>query len=488
MKTLFTWIGQTDLNAAKSADEFGPIAQAVGDRDFDHIVLFYNYSEEEVQHFFPWLAQLTSTQTSKFKADLTSPTNYGEIYSFVKAHIEEFQSPNPNAKLTFHLSPGTPAMAAVWLLLAKTIFPATLIEASRESGVRDADVPFEIHADFLPKTLRQYGNFLEGKMQLPPNESEFDNIIYKSELMTRVISRARKVAMTSISVLIEGESGTGKELLAKAIHNGSPRKAEPFIPVNCGAISSDLIESEFFGHVKGAFTGADRDKDGYFRAANKGTLFLDEIGDLPKSAQVKLLRVLQEGEVTPVGASEPIKIDVRVISATHKNLIQEVALHHFREDLFYRLAVAILNLPPLRDRQHDLGQLIDHCLGLIEPEPKKRKKVSVGARKLLTNHPWPGNIRELHNTLQRASLWSAEDQITEEDIEDAFLSVARQTTPILNRPLHKGVDLSKILAEVDQHYLERAWKQSGGVKKIAAKLLGLNNATTFTNRFKNYDL
>lgn len=187
-------------------------------------------------------------------------------------------------------------------------------------------------------------------MQLPNNASEFSNIIYQSSMMARVIHRVRNVAMTSISVLIEGESGTGKELLANAIHRGSLRKLEPFIAVNCGAIAPELIESELFGHVKGAFTGAESSKQGYFQSAHDGTMFLDEIGDLPLSAQVKLLRVLQEKEVT---------------------------LHRFREDLFYRLAVAILNLPPLRDREGGLGLLIDHCLNEIESG--ERKNLSVGA-------------------------------------------------------------------------------------------------------------
>jgi transcriptional regulator with PAS, ATPase and Fis domain len=180
--------------------------------------------------------------------------------------------------------------------------------------------------------------------------------------MKRVIALARRVAIRSIPVLIEGESGTGKELMARAIHQASPRAAKPFITVNCGAIPPELVESEFFGHRRGSFTGAVSDRKGHFERADGGTLFLDEIGELPKAIQVKLLRTLQEGEVTPVGSSEARKVDVRVVAATNRTLISEVAEGNFREDLFYRLAVAIIKLPPLRERAGDLSLLIDALL------------------------------------------------------------------------------------------------------------------------------
>jgi transcriptional regulator with PAS, ATPase and Fis domain len=190
--------------------------------------------------------------------------------------------------------------------------------------------------------------------------------------MDRLIQRARRVAIRNVSVLIEGESGTGKELLARAIHRASPRKDRPFIAVNCGAIPAELVESELFGHEKGAFTGATQQRTGHFEAADGGTLFLDELGELPGPAQVKLLRTLQEGEVVRLGSSKPTKVDVRIIAATNRTLTEEIASGRFREDLFYRLAVAVLKLPPLRERSGDLGVLIDHLLAQVNREGRWR--------------------------------------------------------------------------------------------------------------------
>src|SRR5581483_8539743 len=245
--------------------------------------------------------------------------------------------------LVLHLSPGTPAMAAVWIILAKTRFPAKLIESSRQHGIRTASVPFEISADFLPDLLRRPDEELERlSAGLPPEAPEFADIVHRGAGMKRVILRSRRVAARSVPVLIEGETGTGKELLARAIHQASPRKGRPFVAVNCGAIPGELVESELFGHEKGAFTGATAQRKGHFQETDGGTLFLDEVGELPKPAQVKLLRALQEGEVVPIGSSRPVKVDVRLIADTNRSLVQDVAAGQFREDLFHRLAVAVL--------------------------------------------------------------------------------------------------------------------------------------------------
>ena len=271
--------------------------------------------------------------------------------------------------LTFHLSPGTPAMAAVWIILAKTRFPADLIESSAKHGVRTVSVPFDISAEFIPNLLRGPDERLEkATAGLPPETPEFADIIYQSDAMARVITRARRVAPRSVPVLIQGESGTGKELLARAIHGASLRQDKPFMAVNCGAIPAELAESELFGHEKGAFTGADGARVGYFEAANNGTLFLDEVGELSPSSQVKFLRILQDGKVLPVGATDHREVDVRIIAATNRSLAREVAAGRFREDLFYRLAVADLKLPALRDRTGDLNLLVDRLLQQVNEE------------------------------------------------------------------------------------------------------------------------
>ncbi len=253
-------------------------------------------------------------------------------------------------------------------------------------------MPFDLSAEFIPDLLRKPDQRLENlSAGLSPEAPEFESIIHRSHTMKRVIAKARLVAPRSVPVLIEGDSGTGKELLARAIHNASVRKKKPFVAVNCGAIPSELIESELFGHEKGAFTGAEIQRKGYFEAANTGTLFLDEIGELPLAAQVKLLRALQEKEVTRLGASKPIPFDVRIIAATNRDLIKEIANGRFRPDLFYRIAVAVLKLPPLKDRTGDVGLLIDRILDQINEESVnepgyKYKKISAAAKNLMLQH------------------------------------------------------------------------------------------------------
>ena len=386
-------------------------------------------------------------------------------------------------------------MAAVWIILAKTRFPAELIESSPKHGVKTASVPFDISAEIIPDLLRGPDKRLENLTAgLSPEAPEFADIIHRSRAMARVIAKARRVAPRSVPVLIEGESGTGKELLARAIHRSSPRRHKPFKAVNCGAIPAELAESELFGHEKGAFTGADRTKVGYFEAANNGTLFLDEIGELSLSAQVKLLRVLQDGDVLRVGSTRPLKVDVRIIAATNRTLIEEIGKGHFREDLFYRLAVAGLHLPPLRERVSDLNLLFDRLLQQVNEEHAQEpgyehKTISPGARNLLLSHPWPGNVRELLNTLHRTALWTPGRAIQSEDVQEALLpAIGRGKSRILDRPLGDGLNLPDLLALVAKHYVMRALDETQGNKTRAAQLIGLSSYQTLTNWLKKYGL
>jgi transcriptional regulator with GAF, ATPase, and Fis domain len=297
-------------------------------------------------------------------------------------------------------------------------------------------------------------------------------------------------------VLIEGESGTGKELLARALHHSGPRRAAPFVAVNCGAIPEALVEAELFGHEKGAFTGALAARPGHFRAAAGGTLFLDEVGELPLAAQVKLLRALQEGEVTPVGSSRAVAVDVRVLAATHRNLVADVAAGRFRGDLFYRLAVAILRVPPLRERQGDFGALVDRLLEQVNRESAgdpgyTPRRLTPAARRRLQGHDWPGNVRELLNTLRRAALWSARTALDGDDIGDALVAEpapASAATPAAaaDQPLGDGFDLEATLAGVARHYLERALRQADGNRTRAAALLGLASRQTLSNWARRY--
>ena len=495
-RLLISWIGKADLQAPKEEQSVGkgPIANALSTRSCDAVVLISDYSEEVVAPFLNWLRPQTETLVTVHYEPLSSPTNFGQIYeAATRVVTEALEHHGKDSELIFHLSPGTPAMAAVWIILAKTCFSAKLIESSEEHGVATASVPFDISAEFIPDLLRVPDERLEQLTAgLPPDAPEFADIIHRSRVMARVIAKARRVAPQSVSVLIEGESGTGKELLARAIHRASPRRDQPFKAVNCGAIPAELVESELFGHEKGAFSGADRRKAGYFEDADGGTLLLDEVGELSLPAQVKLLRTLQEREVTRLGSTTPRKVDVRIIAATNRTLTEEIAAGRFREDLFYRLAVVRLQLPPLRERKGDLNLLLDRLLKKVNEdlgqEPGyEHKKLSPSARNIIISHPWPGNVRELLNTLQQAAFWTPGTTIRSEDVRQALLpAIGKEESKILDRPLGNDLNLPDLLASVARHYLTRALDETQGNKTQAAHLVGLPSYQTFTNWLSKY--
>lgn len=301
---------------------------------------------------------------------------------------------------------------------------------------------------------------------------EFANIIGGSPAMQKVFNRMKRIIKTDSTVLIMGESGTGKEIVAKAIHFNGHRKDKPFIAVHCGAIPENLLESELFGHTKGAFTGAVKDKVGKFEAADQGTIFLDEIGTMPMHLQTKLLRVLQEQEVERVGSNRPIKLDVRVISATNQNLEDEVKAGNFRDDLFYRLNVIPLYLPPLRERVEDILPLVKHFLQKNCKEMKRpMMTLTKDALEALELYHWPGNVRELENIVERTVALTDGDQITLDDLPSAVRVTAS------TRIIERGVDLVKTIADIERKMIAEALSLSGGVKARAAALLKLNRTT-----------
>ncbi len=271
--------------------------------------------------------------------------------------------------------------------------------------------------------LKKENNILRERIRTIQADNRFDRMVGQSKAMQAVFELAKKVARHNTTVLITGESGTGKELIARGIHFYSERAGGRLIPVNCGGIPENLLESEMFGYKKGAFTGADRDKAGLFEAAEGGTLFLDEIGELPLSLQVKLLRVLQESEVRPVGDPKTHKVDVRVITATAKNLEAEMRKGTFREDLFYRLNVMQIHLPPLRERTEDIPPLCQLFIERFNGELKKRiASISPGAMSRLMKHPWPGNVRELENVIQRAVVLAEQDALLPEHLPGSVVT------------------------------------------------------------------
>lgn len=488
---LISWIGKTDHDCAegRNGGDIGPIASAIKALPaFDRIYLLTNYEHERSKKYCDWLESTTEcVETDLYSIALSSPIDYADIYEKVSAELKQARLPSDNVELTFHLSPGTPAMAAIWIILAKTRFPAKLIQTSKEQGCQQVDFFFDLANEFLPEFLQRSSERIK---RLSDSQSEtapeFNKIIFRCAEMNEQVALARKVAAHDVPVLILGETGTGKELFAEAIHAASNRKVKPFIAVNCGAIPRELANSELFGHRKGAFTGADSNRLGHFREAEGGTLFLDEIGDLPLDSQVRLLRALQQQEITPVGESKSIKTNVRILAATHRNLGEDVADGRFREDLFHRIAVGIINLPALRQRGEDVDLLIGCFLAKVnadaEGKPEaQHKELSVEAKKILRSHPWPGNVRELYHTILRAAIWSSDSVIEAKDIERSLLTIRRNDDGLLDRPLGNSFDLQGILDDVSRRYIVKAFAASGGKKKRAAELLGFSNYQTLGN-------
>ncbi len=501
-KILLAWLGFHDLRAMRGetdAGDLGPIGQALTEREFVEAVLLVGGKQvtPDAGLYLDWLKKHLAgkSKLSLRKTSLKNPTNYAEIYEATHRLCEELAKEKPEARLVFHLSPGTPAMSAVWLLLAKASFDADLIQTSREAGLEDVEVPFDISAEYVPKLSAErearYSDFVSGRV---PENASFATIIGESKEILAAMNVAQKFSKTNLPVLIEGESGTGKELFANAIHQASGCTGK-FVEVNCGAFAKDLLQSELFGHARGAFSGAVASREGHFEVADGGTLFLDEIGEMPKELQPNLLRVLQEGKVTRLGESKTRKVDVRVVAATNRVLYEEVALGNFRADLYFRLAGAIVSLPPVRERKGDLGKIIDYVLKTVNDqlggsEGLGHKKLGAAAKKRLLQHRWPGNVREILNTVTRAYYLADGSTIQAADVERSILRIPRSAggEQILDRPLGDGFSVNETILEVERHYLERALKEAGSVKARAAKLIGLKNATTFTNWMERHHL
>lgn len=307
---------------------------------------------------------------------------------------------------------------------------------------------------------------------------QFKNIIGSSPAMQRIFERMQRIIKTDSTVLILGESGTGKELVARALHHNGRRSGRPFIAVNCGAIPETLLESELFGYTKGAFTGAVRDKIGKFEAANHGTIFLDEIGTMPMHLQSKLLRVLQEQEVERVGATKPIKLDVRVISATNADLEEQVRQGSFREDLYYRLNVIPLPLPPLRERREDLLPLVSHFLDkFCHLMNRPVMTLSKPALDALERYRWPGNVRELENVVERMVALTEQDLIVPDNLPAEITEMAGRPKGVCLDLSPDGIDMPAAIEDLERKMICKALQMSDGVKAKAAALLGLNRTT-----------
>ena len=367
------------------------------------------------------------------------------------------------------------------------------VEAMKVGAFHYLTKPFDIE-----ETLLLVENALESGLREIANSQKIidlsrskKKIVWQSEEMQEIFDLIERISDTDSNVLITGESGTGKELLAHAIHNASLRRKHRMIAVNCGAIPEDLLESELFGHVKGAFTGAITSRIGRFELANGGTIFLDEIGDMSPGLQTKILRVLQERNFEPIGSSETKSVDVRVICATNRNLEKAITEGSFREDLFYRINVIPIKLPPLRKRREDIGLLIDYFIAQFNKKQNRNiTGISETSKNLLLNYPWPGNIRELENLLERVVIIKGEGEIEPKDLPERYHSIVKTTvTPDVPRPIisNEGVDFNHLISEFENNLIIQALNRTNWNKKHAADLLGLNR-TTLVEKVKKKNL
>lgn len=506
-RVLVTWIGHADLRAmaaalptrerrsvleALGASDLvrgdGPVKTLVDQREFDEIHLLSDYDPEISRKFVKWLGKPVVLHVVK----LSNPADHGEIYAAVCSALQSM--PNiAEADLSFHLSPGTPAMAAIWILLGKSRYPATLYQ-THEGRVWITDIPFDLTVDVVPHLLKNPDRFWQHLSGRTPQEvTGFEGIVGSSRAIRLAVGRAQRAAVRDVPVLILGQSGSGKEMFARAIHAASHRRAKPFLAVNCAALARELLESELFGHVKGSFTGADRDHQGAFAQAHGGTLFLDEVGECDRALQAKLLRVLQPPAgagpchrvFRRVGGRDDSESDVRIIAATNHDLREAIQAGTFREDLFYRLATVTLKLPTLAERKEDIPLLARALLAQINDQFRTQERgyrdkcLSPAANAFLLTHPWPGNVRELYNALVQAAVMADSDALEPDDLAAAIADVPRSApTDVLGTPLGEGFSLERHLADVQRHFLRRAMAEARGSKTKAAKLLGMKHYQT----------
>jgi DNA-binding NtrC family response regulator len=517
-EVLLTFVGYHDpyhKSSLEGEELKGPILYLLGLREFQKVCLFtapntYALAEQTADAI---TRTSTDIRVEIVTLDITDPIDYGQILAGIRKAFTRISRGNPGAQYSIATSSGTPQMHACWLMLASSgEIPARLLQArppqfvsTDRPAVQEIDLrPYPDIGGFLahpayamkdvpdieiPRTSRSTVSRLASRVVTAP-QPDFRNlrdelqIIGEHELFLGALERAASFAAHSAPVLITGETGTGKELVARFVHRASGRPAEKFVAVNCAALPSSLAESLLFGHKRGAFTGATEDQKGKFVQANGGTLFLDEIGELPPEVQAKLLRVLEDGVVEPIGSSSGVRVKVRIIAATNRRLREEVKEKRFREDLFYRIEVGTVSLPPLRDRRSDIPLLALWGLNNINSRLKTPKRLSQEAVDRLSRHDWPGNVRSLMNVMERAAI-----SVRGEVLESKDLQFSEETDSAAGRTpggAHgqasgaalfpdpaEGFHMDEFIDQARRHLITRALEMANGNKTVAASLLGI---------------
>ena len=490
MNTLLTWLGKTDIDNMQQDQNAAISSIAIKNpKQFDKIVILSNAWDSHWDSYVKWL-KLRMLRMGRPDQDISivrvhieTPIDYFSISQVSQKWINKLSS--ESSELFINVTSGTPAMSTISILLGKAKSNTHFLQATPKNEIILADIPIDFKSEYNSSVSRAVTS---KAVSIPGSNKAFENIVAVSKSMKTVIAKAKKLAPLDLPILVLGETGTGKEVISNAIHSSSSRHKKEIKTVNCGALPESLADSVLFGHVKGAFTGAIKDHKGLFEQADGGTLFLDEVGELTPEIQVKLLRALQQGEITRVGDDKTIVVDIRVIAATHRNLMKMVEDGDFREDLFYRLALGVIELPALRERIEDIEPLVIDLGNEINEGAQgyldyKGKNISEKGIKFIISQPWFGNVRELWNTLNRAFLLNDNEIISDNDIKSAMLIRNKtEDEQEVHLALGQVVDLSLITENIEKKYISAALKATGDVRKNAAEMLTMGNHQNLKNK------
>ena len=458
----------------------GPIISLLGTRNFDKVYLFTTPNTVEISAKTVQAVKenIPSTNAVVLDINLPEPTDYKGIIQGLRKHIPAIVNMHGGDHVFVAVASGTPQMHACWLMLVSAgEIPAKILHIRPPKFVTP-DRPLVSEIDLSGKefpTVRYYSTEdVEGVTDHDiVSLKQKAGIIGDNEALVAVLQQAMALAVSGAPILIFGETGTGKELLARFIHLASGRSQNSMVPINCGALPENLIESALFGHVKGAFTGAHADHRGIFSEADGGTLFMDEIGDLPNAVQVKLLRVLEDGLVEPLGTSQSHRVNVRILGATNKDLQRLVKKGQFRKDLYYRLAMGELTLPPLKDRRSDIAKIALSILDRLNRNSGFSKNLTVNALNRLTQHNWPGNVRDLAYCLERSFLLISKHTIDADDLLITQPVVYDDPLQAIPDP-YDGFELEGFLSSARKQIILRALELAKGNKSMAARLVGIS--------------
>jgi transcriptional regulator with PAS, ATPase and Fis domain len=480
---LLTFTGFQDpyaIGLVGEEEQAGPILSLLRAKSFHRVILFSTpKTEKNTTATFEVLKELYPKIVVSIRdLPLEDPTDYTGILRGLRKHIRQVLETIPEASYSVSVSSGTPQMHACWVLLASCgEIPAKLLNVRPQRFVTK-ERPRVTEIDFTSREFPVVRSKLDEIQECDISGRDFYSVVDKLGIVgdhpsiKKALEIGAALAPSISPILILGETGTGKELFAKFLHSMSERTDDCFVPLNCAAIPKELVESILFGHKRGAFTGASKDQTGKFDQADGGTLFLDEIGDIPASTQAKLLRVLEDGLVEPIGAKKPHKVNVRTIAATNQDLGKAIAQGQFRKDLYYRLSVGEIRLPPLRERKTDIPKIALHILDQVNATLKNPKRLSPEALTRLQNHIWPGNVRDLENVIERSARLVGHEVLEADDL--MISEPVTYADPLSGLPEpSKGFSLEEYLKSARKQLILRAVEVSNGNKSEAAKLLGI---------------